>query len=89
MSLITVASSSVTQTASGALQIDGVTLRRPMLIRAIGDRDTLAEATKFRGGLVATIEGDRVQGRVKVVKRDRVEIDATVTPRPMRFGRPA
>lgn len=84
-----VASSSVTQSATGALQIDGVTLRRPMLIRAIGDRDTLAEATRFRGGLVATIEGERVQGRVSVAKRDRVEIDATVTPRPMRFGRPA
>lgn len=84
-----VASSAVTQSPSGALQIDGVTLRRPMHIRAIGDRDTLAEATRFRGGLIATIEGDRVQGSVTVLKQERVQIDATVTPRPMRFGRPA
>ncbi len=84
-----VASSAVTTSASGALLIDGTPLRSPMTILAIGDGDTLAEATRFRGGLVATIEGDRVQGRVSVTKRDEVRIEATAAPKPMRYGKPA
>lgn len=83
-----VASSAVTVGSGGALQIDGVTLRRPMTILAIGDGPTLAEATRFRGGLVSTIEGDRVKGHVTVKERDVIDITATVTPRPMRYGRP-
>lgn len=83
-----VASSSITSGAGGVLQIDGVALRKPITILAIGDRDTLAEATRFRGGLVSTIEGDRVKGKVTVTKRDRIDISATVTPRQLRYGRP-
>lgn len=83
-----VASSAVTSGPSGTLQIDGVTLRKPITILAIGDRDTLAEATRFRGGLVSAIEGDRVQGKVTITKRDRIDISATVTPRQLRYGRP-
>lgn len=83
-----VASSSVTSSSSGDLQVDGKILPHPLVIVAIGDRDTLAEATRFRGGLVSTIEGDRVGGSVIVTKLDTLDITATVTPKTMRFARP-
>lgn len=72
-----------------ALVVDGVRLRSPYQIEAIGDARTLAEATRFRGGLVSTIEGERVQGRVQVVELAEVAIDAVRTPSEPRFARPA
>ncbi|WP_454227559.1 DUF881 domain-containing protein [Propioniciclava flava] len=83
-----VASSAFTVWTTGVLQVDGHAVARPLVIWAMGDRDTLAEATRFRGGLVSTIEGDRVGGSVVVTKLDTMDINATVIPKPMRFGRP-
>ncbi|MDN5571641.1 MAG: DUF881 domain-containing protein [Propionibacteriaceae bacterium] len=75
-------------TSDGVLQIDGVRLEAPYRIEAIGDPQTLAEATRFRGGLVSTIEGERVQGSVRVVGSEELEITSVVTPRPPEFARP-
>ncbi len=62
---------------------------RVIPITQIGDARTLAEATRFRGGLVSTIEGERVRGQVQVVELAEVAIDAVRTPSEPRFVRPA
>lgn len=72
----------------GQLQVDGVPLGRIIVLEAIGDPDTLSEATRFRGGLVATIEGERVGGTAQVVEEDAVRIDTVVNPAEPRFAQP-
>lgn len=75
-------------TVDGRLQVDGTPLGTTIVIEAVGDPDTLSEATRFRGGLVSTIEGDRVQGTARVVKVDDLAVDSVVTPAEPRFARP-
>lgn len=75
-------------TVDGTLQADGTPLGSTIVIEAIGDPDTLSEATRFRGGLVSTIEGERVRGTARVAKVDDLRIDSVVTPTPPRFARP-
>lgn len=75
--------------ADGGLVIDGTTLHQPYTIEAIGDPDTLAEAMRFRGGLVSRIESDRVQGTARVDRPGVVRIDSVATARTPRFARPA
>lgn len=74
---------------NGALVLDGAPLGRNFTIEAIGDARTLAEATRFRGGLVSTIEGERVRGTVQVTELPTVEIRSTVPVRELGFARPA
>lgn len=73
----------------GALVVDGTRLGRRFTLEAIGDAATLSEATRFRGGLVASIEGERVGGTASVQSLTRVEIGSTVSPAPLRFARPS
>lgn len=72
-----------------ALVVDGSELTRPLVLDAIGDPQTLAEATRFRGGLVSSVEGDRVGGSVTVAEVEDVRVDTVVTPSPPRFARPS
>ena len=74
-------------TVDDQLQVDGVRLGSTIVIEAIGDPDTLSEATRFRGGLVSTIEGERVGGTARVVEVDELVIDSLATPRVFRFAR--
>ncbi len=83
-----VASSWVGGTA-GDLVMDGVAAARPLSLDVIGNPRTLAEATRFRGGLVSTIEAPRVGGEVSVTELTEVTIDAVVGSRTLRFARPA
>lgn len=82
-----VAGSAVTG-AAGAVVVDGVGLGRTIVLEAIGDPATLNEATRFRGGLVSTIEGERVDGSAQVVRVPDLLIASVVTPRTPRFARP-
>ncbi|TBT85364.1 DUF881 domain-containing protein [Propioniciclava sinopodophylli] len=75
--------------ADGVLTVDGTRLGGTITIEAIGAPGTLAEATRFRGGLVSTIEGERVGGTARVVEVDDLRIDSVVTPQEPRFARPA
>lgn len=75
-------------TVDGQLQVDGVRVGRTLRLEVIGDPDTLSEATRFRGGLVATIEGERVGGTATVIKVNEVQIDSVVAPSAPRFARP-
>lgn len=71
----------------GRLVVDGQRLGTTIVLEAIGAPDTLSEATRFRGGLVATIEGERVGGTARVEQVDALRIDSVVTPQPPRFAR--
>ncbi|MDO5534420.1 MAG: DUF881 domain-containing protein [Propionibacteriaceae bacterium] len=83
-----VTSTWVAKTDEG-LVVDGTTLGSTIVIEAIGVPGTLAEATRFRGGLVSTIEGERVGGTARVEEVEELRIDSVVTPEPPRFARPA
>lgn len=84
-----VASSWVGSGTGGGLVVDGQTLEFPLIIEAIGAPQTLAEATRFRGGLVSSIEGARVGGSVTVVEVEDLAVDSVVIPQRNRFARPA
>jgi len=73
----------------GVLSVDGVKLGTTFRITALGDPQTLGEATRFRGGLVATIEGERVGGTARVEQSASLRIDSVVEPLPLRYARPA
>lgn len=75
-------------TVDGRLEVDGTRLGRTIVLEAIGDPETLDEATRFRGGLVSTIEGERVGGTALVAQVDDLRIDSVVVPEEPRFARP-
>lgn len=83
-----VASSWVARDDQG-LSVDGVRVGNPFTIEAIGDPSTLAEATRFRGGLVSTIEGERVGGQAQVVEVSDLVIASVVAPAEPQYARPA
>ncbi|MGH3459273.1 DUF881 domain-containing protein [Aeromicrobium sp.] len=58
----------------GAIRVGGNEVKRPFTIEAIGDPGTMAEAVRFRGGLIDRVEN--VGGRATVVERDEVTITA-------------
>jgi uncharacterized protein YlxW (UPF0749 family) len=68
------------------IRVDGVVLRAPYVIDAIGDPDTLAGALSFTGGFIDDVEG--ANGSVKVTKVDRVEVTVTVRPTAPRYAQP-
>lgn len=71
------------------LVIDDLVVQRPIVIEAIGDPHALAEALRFRGGLVSEIQDPRIGGEVAISSQERVlvaSVRAATTPR---FARPA
>ena len=81
-----VAQTSLQDTASGGVLVDGTTLKAPFTIEAIGDPHTLATALSFADGFTAQVR--EVGGRVSVAELDRVEIDAVREPEPPRYAEP-
>ncbi|MFV0406541.1 MAG: DUF881 domain-containing protein [Propioniciclava sp.] len=73
----------------GTLTIDGQVLSGPYRLEAIGDPRTLSEASRFRGGLVSTIEGERIGGVAQVVEVEDLLIDSVHVPERAEFARPA
>ena len=80
--------SAFTTTEDGTVVADGVELRAPYLIDAIGDPATLEAGARFRGGLVSEVEGERVGGSVLITQSDRIDIATTVEPQANQFARP-
>jgi uncharacterized protein YlxW (UPF0749 family) len=66
--------------------IGGREIKRPFVIEAIGDPDTMAEAMKFRGGLVDRVAN--VGGTATVVKREKVTITALADIESPEYARP-
>lgn len=69
------------------ITVDGQPLRRPVVILAIGDAQTLASAMKIPGGIVNTVA--RVGASASVEQLSQVSIDALHTPRTTRFAKPS
>lgn len=70
----------------GSISVGGHALKAPYVIEAIGDPQTMAEAMRFRGGLV-----DRVRGRgakAEVAERDLVTITALADVKPPEYAQP-
>ncbi len=71
------------------LVMDGVALRRPFVIDAIGEPHALTEALRYRGGLVSEIQDEKVGGAVSIESSERIEITATREPATPEFAKPA
>jgi len=66
--------------------VDGVLLKAPYVIDAIGAPDTLAGALSFEGGFVDDVESDG--GSVSTEQKDRVEVSVTRSPPQPRYAEP-
>ena len=71
------------------VRVDGVLLKPPYVIDAIGDPDTLTGALDFQGGFVDDVKLDG--GSVQIKKPDKVEVTETRKPQgpggPSRYPR--
>ena len=80
-----VASTSLTDDG-GVISGDGVALRPPYIIDAIGSSHTLSEAVVFPGGLADEVE--QVGGHVEVEQADRVEVGSLHTVDEPQYSQP-
>ena len=68
---------------------DGVTVRRPIVIDAIGDPATLSGALKFRGGLASTVESTQIGGTVLISQHEQLLIGSIHDTPALRYARPS
>jgi uncharacterized protein YlxW (UPF0749 family) len=66
------------------VRVDGVLLKPPYVIDAIGDPDTLAGALDFQGGFIDDVSDD--SGTVVVKKPGRVRVTTTKAPAKPRYA---
>jgi uncharacterized protein YlxW (UPF0749 family) len=66
--------------------VGGTELKRPFVIEAIGDPDTMAEAVRFRGGLIDRVAN--VGGKATVTERTKVTITALADIKGPEYARP-
>jgi uncharacterized protein YlxW (UPF0749 family) len=71
----------------GGILTDGVTLRGPYQIVAVGDPATLAAALNIPGGVVSTV--DRASATARIEQRDKVAITALRRVTTPQYARPA
>lgn len=69
-----------------SIRVGGREVKRPFVIEAIGDPDTMAEAVRFRGGLIDRVSN--VGGKATVVERKRVTITALADVKSPEYARP-
>jgi uncharacterized protein YlxW (UPF0749 family) len=68
------------------IRVDGVLLKPPYVIDAIGNPETLAGALNFQDGFSDDVEDDN--GKVSVKKSDRIKVTVTRTPSRPRYAEP-
>lgn len=68
------------------LRVDGVLLRAPYVIDAIGDPETLAGALQFEGGFTDDVQEDN--GTVRVKEAERIEVSVTRSRIEPRYAEP-
>lgn len=66
------------------VRVDGVVLKPPYIIDAIGNPDTLAGALTFQDGFADDVESD--SGSVSVEKAERIEVAVTRAPSRPRYA---
>lgn len=70
----------------GSIRVGGREVKRPFVIEAIGDPDTMAEAVRFRGGLLDRIAN--VGGKATVTEEDKVTITALADVKRPEYAQP-
>lgn len=71
---------------NGTLSVDDVGIARPVVIKAIGDPNTLASAMSIPGGIVETV---RQKGAsASVAEQSTIKITSLHTPQPMTHAKP-
>ena len=68
------------------IRVDGVLVKPPYVIDAIGSPDTLAGALNFQGGFVDDVKLDG--GSATVKKQDKVAVTVTRPPTQPRWAQP-
>lgn len=66
------------------IRVDGVVLKAPYVIDAIGNPETLAGAIQFQGGFTDDVELD--SGSVRVQEADQIQVTVTRTPSEPRYA---
>jgi uncharacterized protein YlxW (UPF0749 family) len=66
------------------VRVDGVVLKAPYIIDAIGSPETLAGALQFQGGFADDVKLD--SGAVSLQKADRIQVTVTRSPSEPRFA---
>ena len=66
------------------VRVDGVVLKPPYVIDAIGSPDTLAGALQFQDGFTDDVEMDG--GKVSIKKADRIDVSVTRAPVKPRYA---
>jgi uncharacterized protein YlxW (UPF0749 family) len=70
----------------GSIRVGGREIKRPFVIEAIGDPDTMAEAVRFRGGLIDRIAN--VGGTATVTEEKKLTITALADVKSPEYARP-
>ncbi|MDN5727431.1 MAG: DUF881 domain-containing protein [Propionibacteriales bacterium] len=86
---IRVVSSSWIANGQDGMLVDDQLVKTPITIEAIGDAHSLAEAAKFRGGLISQITAPNVGGRVDLTTPELITVDSLHTPKPNQYAQPA
>jgi uncharacterized protein YlxW (UPF0749 family) len=68
------------------LRVDGVLLKAPYVIDAIGNPETLSGALRFEGGFTDDVQDDG--GNVKIKEADRIEVSVTRPRKEPRYAEP-
>ncbi|WP_324144330.1 DUF881 domain-containing protein [Intrasporangium sp.] len=84
---VRVVASSFVGDAAGDLSVDGRSINRPVLVKAIGDPNTLASAMTIPGGIVETIR--QKGGSASVNESRSLAITSTHTPKPLTHAEPS
>jgi uncharacterized protein YlxW (UPF0749 family) len=69
---------------AGGVRVDGVVLKQPYVLDAIGNASTLAGALEFQGGFTDDVKLDG--GSVSVQRLDRVQVTVTRSPSKPRYA---
>ncbi|MGA1450166.1 MAG: DUF881 domain-containing protein, partial [Candidatus Nanopelagicales bacterium] len=71
----------------GGVRVSGKVLNPPILIRVIGDPQTLETAMLIPGGFSQTVIANG--GEIEIQKNNNIEIDAILTPIPPQNAEPS
>jgi uncharacterized protein YlxW (UPF0749 family) len=82
-----VAQTSIEESPSGDLKVDGQSLSPPYVIDVIGDPHTLATALQFEGGFSDDVKA--VGGNVSIDELDHVEVSSTRSANQPHFAKPS
>ena len=81
-----IAQTSLQDRSGGGVLVDGISLKQPYVIDAIGDPHTLATALDFTGGFISEVRG--VGGKVEVQRLASIEIASVRTPAAPKYAEP-